>query len=132
MGHRITIIKVRRTTNEQNINQQLQWLGNSLGLFGLRDKDSSCFRVFITLVRTARRNEALSSDEIAERLHLSRGTVIHHLAKLMEAGIVVHEQGGYFLRETNLHTLIQDLRQDMEAVIAELEKVAQEIDERLG
>ncbi|MBI2146299.1 winged helix-turn-helix transcriptional regulator [Candidatus Woesearchaeota archaeon] len=131
MAQKVTLVKIRRIPQE-NVNQELQWVGNSLGLFNLRDRDSSCFRVFITLVRTARRNDSLSSDEIAEKLHLSRGTVIHHLTRLMESGIVVREQKGYVLRESNLQKLITDIRRDMDEVFSELQNVAKDIDERLG
>ena len=125
------MIKVRRVKTE-NINQELQWIGNSLGLFGLRDKDSSCFRVFIILVKKARRNEALTSDKIAEQLNLSRGTVVHHLTKLMETGIVVHEKEGYILREATLQSLVKDIRRDVEVMLEEIDSVAKEIDERMG
>jgi biotin operon repressor len=131
MPKKITIIKVRKTT-EQNINKELQWLGNSLGLFNQRDKDSSCFRVFITLVRKAKRDEAVSSDLIADKLNLTRGTVVHHLNKLKDAGIVIREKEGYLLREGNLAGVISDIQRDMEAVFLELKEVAKEIDERLG
>ncbi len=131
MTQRVTIVRVRKSSTD-NVNQELQWLGNSLGLFNLRDKDSSCFRLFITLVRTSKQGKPISSDDIAQRLDLSRGTVIHHLTKLMDAGIAVKEQKGYILREGSLHDVIKDLHRDMEAAFAELEQVAKEIDERLG
>jgi len=131
MAYKVTIIKVRRTPTE-NINQELQWIGNSLGLFNQRDKDSSCFRVFIILVKKAKRNEALSSDDIAEQLHLSRGTVVHHLTKLMEAGIVIREKEGYLLREMMLQQIVSDIKRDMESIFSELNNVAKEIDERLN
>ena len=128
MIRRVTVIKIRRIP-ESNINADLQWLGNSLGLFGLRDKDSSCFRIFITLVKKS--DAPLSSDDIAERLHLSRGTVVHHLTRLMDSGIVVREKEGYLLREQSLLRLIDDLKRDTESVFAELKEVAKEIDERI-
>ena len=131
MVQRITLIRLR-PGNEENVNEQLQWVGNSLGLFNLRDKDSSCFRVFITLIKTAKRNRALSSDEIAEKLRLSRGTVVHHLTKLMESGIVLREKEGYILREGNLQKMVKDLQQDFDTLFIELEHVAKDIDERLG
>ena len=131
MGKRITIIKIRKTPTP-NINQELQWLGNSLGLFNLRDRDSSCFRVFITLVRRARQNKHATSDEVAEKLNLSRGTVVHHLAKLMESGIVLREKEGYILRESNIEDLIKGLHYDMERMFSELKEVAKEIDEKLS
>ena len=131
MASKITIIRVRRSEPE-NVNRNLQWLGDSLGLFSLRDKDSSCFRVFITLVRRAKRQEGLTSDEIASRLHLTRGTVVHHLRKLMESGIVVREKEGYFLREKNLSKVVEDIKEDFSKVISEMEEVAKEIDRRIG
>ncbi|MBU0470114.1 MAG: ArsR family transcriptional regulator [Nanoarchaeota archaeon] len=131
MANRITIIKVRRSDGG-NVNRDLQWLGNSLGLFNLRDKDSSCFRVFITLVKRSKSNEALTSDGIAELLHLTRGTVVHHLSKLMDAGIVVRERGGYLLRESSMQRLIKDIERDTEVIFNELRDVAKEIDDNLG
>ena len=85
MTHRVTVVRIRKELSG-NVNQELQWIGNSLGLFNLRDKDSSCFRVFITLVKRAKQNTPISSDDVAERLRLSRGTVVHHLNKLIESG----------------------------------------------
>ena len=128
MIKRVTVVKIRRI-QEGNINADLQWLGNSLGLFGLRDRDSSCFRIFITLVKKS--NLPLSSDEIAEKLNLSRGTVVHHLIKLMDSGIVVREKEGYLLREQSLLRLIDDLRHDNDSLFSELKEVAKEIDNKI-
>ena len=128
MIRRVTVIRIRRAS-EGNVNADLQWLGNSLGLFGLRDKDSSCFRIFITLVKKS--NTPLSSDDIAQRLNLSRGTVVHHLIRLMDSGIVIREKEGYILREQSLLRLIEDLKRDTESVFTELREVAKDIDERL-
>ena len=131
MSEKITIVRIRKTPSH-DIHQELQWLGNSLGLFGRRDKDRSCFRVFITLVRKAKRNETTTSDEIAERLKLTRGTVVHHLNNLMSSGIVIREKKGYLLRETNLQRVIQDIKRDMDTRFEELNEVAKEIDDKLG
>ena len=131
MAHKVTVVRIRKEVSG-NVNQELQWLGNSLGLFNLRDKDSSCFRVFITLVKRAKRNTPVTSDDVADRLNLSRGTVVHHLNKLRESGIVVKEKNGYLLREANLQDMIKDLQRDMEGVFSQLKDVAKEIDGKLG
>lgn len=128
---RITIVKIRKGFKD-NVNEELRWLGNSLGLFGLRDRDSSCFRVFITLLKRTKRNEATSSDEIAEKLRLSRGTVVHHLSRLMETGMVVKERKGYLLKENTVEGMIKDMKREVEAVMEELRETAREIDEGLG
>ena len=128
---RITIVKMRKPTS-QNVNDELQFLGDSLGLFSLRDKDKSCFRVFIELLKAAKRRQPISSDELAFRLGLSRGTVVHHINKLRESGIVVHEGKRYFLRVDKLETLIQEIRKDVTRTCDDLEKMAKEIDGALG
>ena len=128
---RITIINIRRPARD-NINQELQWLGTSLGLFNLRDKDKSCFRVFIELLKAAKLKIPLSSDQIAYRLGLTRGTVVHHINKLMGAGIVVSEKGKYMLRVDNLKELIDEIERDIERNCNVLKEIADDIDKRLG
>ncbi len=129
MAKRIVVVKIRKK-HHNNVNEDLRWMGNSLGLFGIRDKDSSCFRMFIVLLKN--RDKTISSDEIAEKLGLTRGTVVHHLNKLMNAGVVVREKGGYILRENSMQGVIRDMQRDMELMFGELKRAAKEIDEKLG
>ncbi|MBI2657586.1 winged helix-turn-helix transcriptional regulator [Candidatus Woesearchaeota archaeon] len=128
---RITIVNIRKPA-EHNVNQELQWFGSSLGLFNLRDRDKSTFRVFIELLKSAKANSHLTSDELAARLALSRGTIIHHINKLMESGIVIHEGNSYTLRVENLKSLIEEVEKDIKRACDDLKEVAKEIDKRLG
>jgi predicted transcriptional regulator len=126
----ITIIRSRKPVMH-DINQQLQWFGGSLGLFNLRDKDKSCFRIFVELVKSAKGKKALISDEIALRSGLSRGTVVHHLTKLIKAGLVVHEGNAYILRVDNMSTLIEEIKKDLDRTMGDLKEVAEMIDREL-
>jgi biotin operon repressor len=124
-------VKIRKP-KEHNVNDDLQFLGNSLGLFNLRDKDKSCFRVFIELLKAAKKKHPISSDELAYRLNLTRGTVLHHINRLKEAGIVIHESNRYFLRVDKLESVIQEIRKDIIRTCDDLEEIAKEIDRELG
>ncbi len=128
---KITIINTRQPSVD-NINQKLQWFGNSLGLFNLRDKDKSCFRLFIELIKTTKNKQPLSSDELAIRLGLSRGTVVHHLNKLIESGIVTHYKNRYILRVDNLESLIDEVEKDIKRSLENLRNIAKDIDNTLG
>ena len=128
---RITIINVRKPAY-RNINDELQWFGTSLGLFNLRDKDKSCFRIFIELLKAARTKKGLTSDELAEKLKLTRGTVIHHLNKLMESGLVIHSKNQYLLRVDNLKALIEEVEKDIQRTTTDLKKIAEDIDKWIG
>ena len=130
MRRRITLIELP-PPRERDLNDELQWLGSSLGLFGDRDRDRSCFRGFITLVKDAKRSP-LRSDQIAEQLELTRGTVVHHINSLMNAGIVNKERGGYTLRKERLEELIHEMRRDIDAMFVRMDRVSKEIDEWLG
>ena len=128
---KITIIRTTRP-RQPDLNQELQFLGNSLGLFNLRDKDKSQFRIFIELLKSTKKGAPMSSDELAERLGLSRGTVVHHVNKLMEAGIVVNMHNKYLLRVENLTMLIEELEKDIQRNLEDLRTVAADIDKRLA
>lgn len=128
---RITIVNIRKPA-EHNVNQELQWFGSSLGLFNLRDKDKSCFRLFIELLKSAKAKQTSTSDELSLRLSLSRGTIIHHINKLMESGLVIHEGNRYTLRVENLKSLIEEVEKDIRRACDDLKEVAKEIDGRLG
>lgn len=127
---KITIIQIRKPARI-NLNEELQWIGNSLGLFSERDKDKSCFRIFLELLKAGKVHRFLSSDDLAENLGLSRGTVIHHLHKLMDAGIVVCEGKKYILRQENLAVLVDELRKDVWRTCEDMLKTAKEIDDAL-
>jgi len=127
---KITILRIRKPI-DNNVNAEMQWLSNSLGLVGLRDKSKSCYRVFIELLKSAKKGQSLSSDEISFKLELSRGTVIHHLNKLMAAGIVAHDGNRYALRVRDLKQLVRNIREDLNTSLTEIEEIASEIDRQL-
>ena len=124
---RITIISIRKP-KQQTLTEELQWLCQAFGLFTLRDKNKSAFRLFLELLKTSRNHQAVSSDDLAERLRLSRGTVIHHLHKLIDCGIVIIEDQRYILREEHLERLIEEIKRDMERTLKDMQQAAKEID----
>ncbi len=127
---RITIVNIRRPP-QSSVNDELQWFGSSLGLFGERDRDKSCFRIFIELIKAIKATGGLSSDELGERLGLTRATVIHHLNTLMERGIVRHEGNKYVMRGDRLSLLVDDLQRDMQHSMEEMKRAAEELDRLL-
>ncbi len=128
---RLTIIRLRKPA-EKDINSDLQWLSESLGLFNERDKEKSCFRVFLALIKARRSRKALSSDELALRSNLTRATVIHHLHKLQESGLIVTIENKYVLRVDNLEDLISELKKDLIRTFEDLQTIAKDLDEELG
>ena len=127
---KITIIKIRKPVRNE-LNEELQWVGASLGLFNLRDKDRSCFRIFVELLKSSKIGNGLSSDEIAFKSGLSRGTVIHHINKLIESGLVIVEERKYILREAKLEPLIDEVEKDVLRSLDGLRAIAKDIDKKM-
>lgn len=127
---KITIIK-EKNNPKNNINDLLLLFGQALGLFSTRDRDKSCYRIFIILIKALKANMELSSDEIAKQTGLSRGTIIHHINRLMEAGIVTNYKNKYYINYNTLEELVEDMRTSVNKMIDELEKTAKQIDKVL-
>jgi predicted transcriptional regulator len=127
---RITIIRIKKP-EQDHINEELRFLGESLGLFNERDKDKSCFRIFIALLKSLKTNHRLTSDEIADRTNLTRGTVVHHLNRLMESGIVVNQKGYYILAVDNMEELVELVKNNLTKTFDNLKPIARNIDKKL-
>src|SRR3989344_4129428 len=108
MFKEINIKNIEKKENN-DFNKDIQWLSDSLGLFNLRDKEKSCFRIFLELITAKKEDKLISSDEIAFNSHLSRGTVIHHLTNLTEKGFVISYKQRYALNSKNVESLISNL-----------------------
>lgn len=128
---KVTLIKIERPSRV-NINEEIQWFSNTLGLFGDRDKEKSKFRIFVELLKAAKIGKGLSSDKISMRTNLSRATVIHHLNFLMDEGLIINKDNRYYLGVQNLEDLVRALQEDIKNVFKELSKIAEEIDKELG
>ncbi len=124
---KVTIIR-NQSYSEENVNELLLKLGHSLGLFNMRDKDKSCYRLFIVLVKALRLGVELTSDDLAAQTGLSRGTVIHHLNRLMDAGIVTNYKNKYFINYSSLEEMIADLQKGVNLLLDDLKVVAKKID----
>ncbi|MBI4144035.1 helix-turn-helix transcriptional regulator [Candidatus Woesearchaeota archaeon] len=125
------IVIVSQSIPNKNLNDELQWFGRSLGLFGNRDKDSSVFRIFLELLKAARQERQISSDELAEKLSITRATVVYHLNALMDRGFVIQQKRRYLLSHEDLRHIINEMQNDAETSFARMLAIAKEIDEQL-
>ena len=117
---------------ESNTNEQLHWISQALGLFNERDKEKSCHRIFVELIKAKKDNKQVNSQDLADRSHLSRATVLHHLDKLIESNIVMEKDHEFELIDSNLNAIILRLKKEMNDFMVEMEKMSKKLDEELG
>jgi len=126
-----TILDVRMVPMV-DIEQDIEWICKSFGFLESRDKEKTASKIFRTILEAAKKGEGLSSDELAEKLGLSRGTMVHHLNKLIKSGLIIHHQGRYKLRAFSLQRTVEEVKRDIARVFENISQVAKSIDENLG
>jgi len=113
--------------------KDIEWMCRSLSLFTNRDADMNAYKIFRALLQSSKNNEPVSSTILAGDLKLSRGTVLFHLQKFSQAGLITRVKGRkYTLRKTNLEETIEAMMKDIEGMFERIRKVASEIDKELG
>jgi len=113
--------------------RDIEWLCRSLSLFTKKDTDMSAYKVFKILVQSSIEGEPKTSTEIAEELRLARGTVLFHMKKFFNSGLVSRAPGRkYVLRESSLEETIEDMMRDSERIFERMRKIAAGIDKEFG
>jgi predicted transcriptional regulator len=132
MAQSITIKKVRSPAPGR-IEDDIDYICRSLGYFSLRDKQETAGKIFRLLVKECcGDSEGLRSDDIAEQLNLSRGSIVHHLNSFISTGLVMKENNLYRLRSASLQKCIDEIKSDIDRIFKQMTKIANEIDEKLG
>jgi len=127
--YRILDVRIPSTVD---YNQDVEWICRSFGFLEARDKRKTAARIFKLLLEAAREGKGLSSDELAAKIGLTRGTVVHHLNKMIKGGLVIYHEGQYKLRGRSLRSTLGEIERDINRVFENLYKVAVSIDETLG
>ena len=132
MAQLITVKKVRSPA-PGNINDDIDFICKSFGYFSLRDKQDTAGKIFRLFVKECCSNiEGLTSDDIAENLDISRGSVVHHLNNFIKTGLVVKENNLYRLRSSSVQKAMEEVLLDINRIFTQINKIAVDIDEKLG
>ncbi len=121
-----------RMPSSAEFDGDVEWVCKCFGFLESRDKEKTATRVFRALLEAMKDRKGLSSDELAEKTGLTRGTMVYHLNNLIQSGLVVHREGRYELRGMSLQRTVQEIKRDISRVFENIEHVAKGIDETLS
>lgn len=125
-------IKTVRKPRKPDIEEDIDWICRSLGIFEPRDKKKTASKVFRIIIKATKKDEPVSSTEIADRVGVTRGAVINHLHKMMNSGLVVKRDRGYVLRAHNMFDTIGEIEEDIERMIRRMKRICDDIDKKVG
>lgn len=124
-------IRDLRMPPSADLDEDVEWICRCFGFLESRDKEKTAARIFKALLEAMKKGKGLSSDELAEKIGLTRGTMVHHLNKLIQSGLIVRREGLYELRGMSLQRTVQETKRDVNRVFENIEKIAQTIDEAI-
>jgi len=125
------LLDVRMPPTE-DFDKDIEWICRCFGFLESRDKEKTAARIFKALLEAMKEKKGLTSDELARLLGLTRGTMVHHLNKFIQSGLVIHREGTYELRSMSLRRTVQEIKRDVDSVFENIEYIAKSIDEKLG
>ncbi len=126
------IIRKLREPTEKQLDKDIEWICNSFGFITPRDQDKTAFIILKALIKSAKENKGLTSEELAELVEPTIGSVIYHLKKLMKAGLVVKLDSTYELRMQSLLATIEEIEKEISLTLADIKKIAEDIDNKVG
>ena len=130
---RAVVVRKVRSPAPGSIDEDIDYICKSFGYFSQRDKQESAGKIFRLLVKEAcGHNEGICSDEMAKKLSLSRGAIVHHLNSFITCGLVIKERNVYRIRSSSLQKSIEEIKEDIDRIFKQMSKIAIEIDEKLG
>jgi len=115
-----------------DVEKDFEWVCRTFGFLESRDKKRTAYRVFRAIVEATTQNRGVTSDELAEKYQLSRGTMVYHLNKLTKSGLIIHHEGQYKLRGRSLKDTITEVQRDVNRIFEDLQNIAESIDNTLG
>jgi len=126
------IIRKLREPTEKQLDKDIEWICNSFGFITPRDQDKTAFIILKALIKSAKENKGLTSEELAELVEPTIGSVIYHLKKLMKAGLVVKLDSTYELRINSLLATIEEIEKEISLTLADIKQIAVDIDNKVG
>ncbi|MDW8048169.1 MAG: ArsR family transcriptional regulator [Nitrososphaerota archaeon] len=127
---RYIILDIRVPTHA-DYEADIEWICRCFGFLEARDKEKTASKIFRIMLEAMREGRGLTSDEVAEAVGMTRGTVVHHLNRMIGSGLIVRRAGQYELRGLSLQRTVQEIRKDVNRVLDNAEQVAKSIDEAL-
>ncbi len=126
-----TVKKLREPVQKQ-LDQDIEWICNSLGFLTSRDQDKTAFKILKALINSAKDREGLTSEELVGYVEPTVGSVIYHLKKLMKAGLVVKLDSHYELRMNSFLKTIEEIEKEITITLSDIKMIAKDVDDKIG
>jgi len=128
------MVKIEINTVEKPMKKQeediLKWFCLELGLSSKDDEEGIETEILKKFIIAAYKNEGITSLKLKEMLNypLARSTIIYHLNRLINAGLIVKKGRYYFLRGMIMSRTIEELEYDLDREFKRMIEAAELLD----
>ena len=122
------VIKAVSRPSSSGPDMLLKWFCEAFGLSDSNDEEGVEFTILRNLTYAAYENRGYSSMELKEHVAIGRSTIVYHLNKFIETGLVVKRGRRYYLRSTAMSTAIEEIEYDLNKEMMKLLDAAKEFD----
>lgn len=128
---RIVIKTVERVSN-RTPPEFVKWLCEALGLTE-GDSESKVIdqKILEKLIIASRLGTSITSSELGKKEGIARSTVIYHLNRLINTGLVVKQGRKYYLRAIDVASTIKEIEYDTDKEFSRMHDAAKEFDRML-
>ncbi|MBI5884785.1 MarR family transcriptional regulator [archaeon] len=123
----ITIRKLDRPL-ASDFDQEFAFFCRTLGFFEPIDKEKIASKIFKEIILATEQGRGISSNDLSQKLLMSRGAITNHLNNLLAAGLVLKEGRVYKARCQSVQLLVDELQSDLERIFFEMRKIARDLD----
>lgn len=108
--------------------EMLKWFCDVFGLSSADNLDSIEGQILKNFAEAAYNNEGLASSELKLDTNLARSTVIYHLNRFIDAGLLVKRGRKYYLRASEMSKAIEEIEYDINREMQRMRDTAKQFD----
>lgn len=109
--------------------QMLQWFCDVFGLSSGGGPNSIEEQILKNFIQAAYHNEGLASSELHLDTELARSSVIYHLNRFIDAGLLVKRGRKYYLRASEMSKAIEEIEYDINREMQRMHDAARAFDQ---
>lgn len=125
---KIVIKSVDKPLESSSPDELISWFCEVLGLSGPGEEGSMESEILKRFIAAAQNNKGISSSGIKLGRGIPRSTIIYHLNRLVESGLVVKRGRKYYMRAQALSASIEEIEYDIDREFQRMIDMAKEFD----
>jgi hypothetical protein len=122
------VIKFVERPDSNDPDKMLKWFCDVFGLSSGDSSDSIEEQILKKFIEAAHDDKGLSSSELKLETDLARSTVIYHLNRFIEVGLLVKHGRKYHLRASEMAKAIEEIEYDLSREMQRMLDTAKQLD----